>query len=114
MTYLSFKSNGPGESHHWTTVAGTGTSIAHKGVIAGAKVMAATAVDFLSDQNLVDAAWAEFNELKAERPYKSRVEGLKPPVGFYREIMDKFRPMMEPYYQEPEWYPGPWSLEKGM
>lgn len=111
---LSFTSNGPGESHHWTTVAGTGTSIAHKGVIAGAKVMAATAVDFLSDQNLVDAAWAEFNELKAERPYKSRVEGLKPPVGFYREIMDKFRPMMEPYYQEPEWYPGPWSLEKGM
>lgn len=110
---LNFPSNGPGESHHWTTVAHTGTSIAHKGVIAGAKVMAATAVDFLMNEDLVEAAWVEFNELAAERPYKSRVEGLKPPVGFYREIMDKFRPLMEKFYKEPEWYPGPWSLEAG-
>lgn len=108
---LSFPSNGPGESHHWTTVAGTGTSIAHKGLLAGAKVMAATAIDFLTDSSLVEQAWVEFNELKEERPYKSRVEGLKPPVGFYREIMDKFRPLMEPFYQNPDWYPGPWSLE---
>lgn len=109
---LSFPSSGPGgESHHWTTVAHTSTSIAHKGLLAGAKVMAATAIDFMKDKKLVDAAWTEFNELAAERPFKSRVEGLKPPVGFYREIMDKFRPLMEPFYYEPEWYPGPWSLE---
>lgn len=110
---LNFPSNGPGEVHHWTTVASTSTSIAHKGIIAGAKVMAATAIDFFTNKKLVETAWAEFNELKAERPYKSRVEGLKPPVGFYREIMDKFRPLMEQFYYEPDWYPGPWSLEAG-
>ncbi|MDO5689459.1 MAG: amidohydrolase [Tissierellia bacterium] len=110
---LSFPSNGPGDSHHWTSVAGTGSTIAHKGIIAGAKVMAATALDFLTDQKLVDAAWAEFNELKAERPYESRVQGIKPPLGLNKEVMEKYRPLMEQYYKEPEWYPGPWSLEEG-
>ena len=38
------------------------TPIAHKGATAGAKVVAATMLDLIQDQQLVDEAWKYFRE----------------------------------------------------
>lgn len=109
---VSFPSKGPSDGHHWSTVAYTGTSIAHKGLISGAKAMAATAIDLLTKPEEVEKIWDEFKELQKERPFFSRLpKDAKPPVGFYREQMDKYRPLMEKFYKEPKWYPGSWSLK---
>lgn len=103
---ISFPSGAGVDSHHWTLVAVTGTTIAHKGLIAGAKAMALSAIDLLTVPEILEAAWEEFNEMQKEHPFFSRLpEGAKPPVGFYEEEMKKYRPLMEKFYQEPSWYP---------
>lgn len=55
--------------HSWQMVAQGLTPAAHKGMIHGAKAMAATAVDLLTDPALLDAARAEFAAVLAETPY---------------------------------------------
>ena len=50
LTTLRFPTSAPGAiGHHWTTTAVTGSTIAHKGVVAGAQVMAITAIDLLTN-----------------------------------------------------------------
>ena len=48
--------------HTWQAVATGGTSLAHKGTLLAAEVLAATAIDLLSKPDLVTAATAEFND----------------------------------------------------
>ena len=43
--------------HHWSAGAALTTSIAHKGAVAGAKALSASALDFLTSVNAVDEAW---------------------------------------------------------
>ena len=60
---LNFPGGVPGEiGHHWSTVAcGYGTA-AWKGLNAGAKVMAATALDLLTKPKLLEEIKSEFAE----------------------------------------------------
>ena len=48
--------------HTWQAVATGGTPLAHKGTPLAAEVLAATAIDLLSQSDLVAAATSEFNE----------------------------------------------------
>jgi aminobenzoyl-glutamate utilization protein B len=100
---LRFPVRVPGSpSHHWTVTAAAKTSIAHKGITAGAKVLALSAFDLLTDSKALAEIRQEFAELKAKRPYKSFLpEGARPPLGFYTELMGKYRPAMEKYYINP-------------
>jgi len=58
-------------------------------------VMAATALDLLTKQKLLNEIKAEFAEYSKEHPYKSFLpEGAKPPLDLNRELMDKYRKAM--------------------
>ena len=84
-----------------TIITLSGTAVL-KGITAGAKVLALSAFDLLTDPRALAEIRQEFAELKAKRPYKSFLpEGSRPPLGFYTELMGKYRPSMEKYYIDP-------------
>jgi aminobenzoyl-glutamate utilization protein B len=83
-------------AHNWTATAVGATSIAHKGISAAAKVVALTVYDLLTDSRILKKIKAEFSQLKRRRPYKSFLSpGAKPPHGFYKEMMVKYRQKLE-------------------
>jgi aminobenzoyl-glutamate utilization protein B len=69
---VTFPSNIPNiPNHHWAAGVAPATSIAHKGAVAGAKVLAASVVDFLTDPKLVEEAKTTFKKETAGFQYKS-------------------------------------------
>jgi aminobenzoyl-glutamate utilization protein B len=100
---LRFPVRIPGSgSHHWTVVSAAKSSIAHKGLTAGAKVLALSAFDLLTNPKLRGEIREEFAGLTAQRPYRSFLpENTRPPLGMNTELMAKYRPAMEKYYDEP-------------
>ncbi len=89
---LNFPGGVPGSiGHHWSSVASNYGSAAWKGLIAGAKVMAATAVDLLTEPKLLNAIKTEFEDYSKEHPYKSFLpETATPPLDLNRDIMEKY------------------------
>ncbi len=84
-------------AHQWTATAAGATSIAHKGITAGAKVVVLTLYDLLTDSACLPAIKAEFAELTARHPYKPFLDrDAKPPLGFYTDIMEKYRNKLKP------------------
>lgn len=76
LTTLRFPTSAPGAiGHHWTTTAITGSTIAHKGVIAGAQVMAATAIELLTNPDKVAEIKAEFKKMQEEHFYNYKNDG---------------------------------------
>jgi aminobenzoyl-glutamate utilization protein B len=89
-------------SHHWTVVAAANSSIAHKGLTAGAKVLAFSAYDLLTNPDAREKIMGEFAELKAKRPYQTFLPvGAQPPLGLNTELMEKYRGAMEKFYINP-------------
>ena len=70
---LRYPSNIPGgPGHNWANGISMATPIAHKGVVAGAKVQAMTMLDILLHPELVDKAWDYFNNVQTKDvKYKS-------------------------------------------
>jgi aminobenzoyl-glutamate utilization protein B len=67
-------------------------SAAWKGLNTGAKVMATTALDLLTDSELLTAIKEEFAEYSKTHHYKSFLpENSKPPLYLNRDLMDKYR-----------------------
>lgn len=93
---LNFPGGVPGEiGHHWSTVAAGYGSAAWKGLNAGAKVMAGTALDLLTKPKLLTEIKSEFAEYSKAHPYKSFLpEGTKPPLMLNKELMEKYRDAM--------------------
>jgi len=88
--------------HHWTVVAASNSSIAHKGLTAGAKVLAFSAFDLLTRPAALAKIREEFSELAARRPYKTFLPaGAQPPLGLNTALMEKYRGAMEKYYINP-------------
>lgn len=90
----------PGDiGHHWSRTAGNYGSATHKGIIANAKAMAATMLDLLTKPEELRLVREEFAAQAAEHPYKTLLpEGSEPPLDLNRELMEKWRPLMEPTY----------------
>lgn len=90
---LSFPGGVPGSiGHHWSSVTSYYGSAAWKGLNAGAKVIAGTALDLLTKPKLLEESKNEFAEFSKDHPYKSFLpEGAKPPLDLNRELMEKFR-----------------------
>lgn len=87
--------------HHWSTVAGGFGSIAHKGLNAGAKAMAASAIDLLTDPEVVQKIRDEFDDYAKTHPYKSFLPAeAEPPLDINQKLMNQYRPLMEPFYAE--------------
>jgi aminobenzoyl-glutamate utilization protein B len=105
---LGYPSNIDGlPGHHWSSAIAMATPIAHKGAVVGAKAQAMTILDVLLQPGLVDSAWAYFRNVQTKTvKYQPilRAED-QPPVELNRAAVDRYRPLMRPYYYEPEKYP---------
>ncbi|MFQ5572536.1 MAG: peptidase dimerization domain-containing protein, partial [Rhodothermales bacterium] len=104
---LRFPSNIPGlQGHHWSNAIAMATPIAHKGVTAGAQVLARTALELFARPEIVEAAWSYFNDVQTRdmqyQPFLT--EDDPPPTHLNQEIMEKYRPTLEKYYYDPATY----------
>jgi aminobenzoyl-glutamate utilization protein B len=104
---LRYPSNIPGgPGHNWANGVSMATPIAHKGVVAGAKVQALTMLDILLHPDLVQKAWDYFNNVQTKDiKYKSFLrDGDRPATFLNEKIMEKYRPLMKRYYYDPAKY----------
>ncbi len=94
---IRFPGQVPGAiGHHWSSVACNYGSTAWKGLNAGAKVMAASAIDLLTKKEELKKLRDEFEAYSAKHPYKSFLpEDAQPPLDLNRELMEKWRRLME-------------------
>ena len=104
---LSYPANfeaGPG--HNWANGVAMATPIAHKGVTAGAKVQAMTALDLMMRPELVSQAWAYFKDVQTkDRKYVPLIRpDDKPAIWLNEQNMAKYRPEMKKYYYDPSKY----------
>ncbi len=97
---LNFPGSVPGIGYHnWQAAVTPTSTIAHKGMIAGAKVLAGTIIDLLSRPELVAAARAEFDKQTSEMKYFAVLPAdAKPPLDLNKETMDRYRPAMRQFY----------------
>lgn len=97
---IRFPGQVPGAiGHHWSTVAGNYGSTAWKGLNAGAKAIAASAIDMLTKPEELKKLRDEFEAYSKDHPYKPFLpEDARPPIDLNKELMDKWRPLMEKYY----------------
>ena len=100
---LRFPSNVRGlQGHHWSSAIAMATPIAHKGAVAGAKVMARTALQLFMEPALVDEAWGYFRDVQTvDQQYIPFItEDDPPPIDLNKDIMDRFRSELEKYYYD--------------
>ncbi|HME10117.1 MAG TPA: peptidase dimerization domain-containing protein, partial [Bryobacteraceae bacterium] len=104
---LNYPSNiqaGPG--HSWANAISMATPIAHKGVIAGAKVQALTMLDILLHPELVEKSWNYFRTVQnKDTHYKSFLRpDDKPAIWLNRKTMEQYRGKMKAFYYDPSKY----------
>ena len=100
---LNYPSNIPGmPGHNWANAISMATPIAHKGVVAGAKVQAMTMLDILLTPQIVTDAWDYFNNVQTKtikyRPFFAATD--QPPIWLNEAIMAKYRPEMKKFYYD--------------
>lgn len=104
---LRYPSNIPGTpGHNWADAIAMATPIAHKGVLAGSKVVAATLLDMLTNPKIIADAWDYFKNVQTkETKYIPFVDSTTPPaVHLNKKIMDEFRPQLQKFYYDPSKY----------
>jgi aminobenzoyl-glutamate utilization protein B len=104
---LRYPANIPGlPGHNWANAIAMATPIAHKGVVAGAKVQAMTMLDVLMKPELVKEAWAYFNEVQTKdvkyTPFIAR--DTPPATWLNKAVLEQYRPEMRKYYYDPTQY----------
>jgi aminobenzoyl-glutamate utilization protein B len=104
---LSYPANfqaGPG--HNWANAIPMATPIAHKGVNAGAQVMAMTVMDALLRPAVIAAAKDYFVNVQTKnRQYTPLIrENDKPAIELNRGIMEKYKPELKKRYYDPTRY----------
>ncbi len=102
---LNYPSNIPGmPGHNWANAISMATPIAHKGVVAGAKVQAMTVLDILMTPQIVADAKDYFDNVQTKtvkyQPFFAPTD--QPPIWLNAEIMEKYRPEMRKYYYDPK------------
>lgn len=104
---LGYPANIPNlPGHNWANAIAMATPIAHKGVVAGAKVQAMTLLDLLTDPKLLPAAVDYFQNVQTkEEKYQSLLRAEdKPAIWMNKNIMDTYRPEMKKYYYDSSKY----------
>jgi aminobenzoyl-glutamate utilization protein B len=104
---LYYPANIPGTpGHNWADGIAMATPIAHKGVVAGAKVQAMTLLDLIMQRSLVSDAKAYFTDVQTKtvkyRPLMSPSD--QPAIWLNAEKMAKYRDEMRKYYYDPSKY----------
>jgi aminobenzoyl-glutamate utilization protein B len=82
------------------------TPIAHKGVVAGAKVEAMTLLDLLLKPELVQQSWDYFKTEQASKiKYVPMVSDTDTPATYLnKEIMQTYKPLLQPFYYNEKKY----------
>ena len=104
---LRYPSNIPGlQGHHWSNAIAMATPIAHKGVVAGAKVEAMTLLDLLLKPELVQQSWDYFKTEQASKiKYVPMVSDTDTPATYLnKEIMETYKPKLAPFYYNEKKY----------
>lgn len=104
---LLYPSNIPGlPGHHWSDAISMATPIAHKGVVAGAKVEAMTLLDMLLKPEIIQEAKAYFNDEQTKDTKYTPLISKKelPAVYLNKKIMAEFKPKLEKFYYDPTKY----------
>jgi aminobenzoyl-glutamate utilization protein B len=97
---MTFPASVPGINyHHWAAAVTPTSTIAHKGMVVGAKVLAASVLDLMMSPDLRTKAQAQFEDDTKETKYFSLLPSdAKPPLDLNKAMMDKFRPAMSKFY----------------
>lgn len=92
--------------HNWANAIAMATPIAHKGVIAGAKVQAMTVIDLLLHPELVRSGWDFYrNTQTKDTKYQPLMRPQDvPALWLNKKIMEQYRPEMQKLYYQPERY----------
>jgi aminobenzoyl-glutamate utilization protein B len=101
---LRYPSNIPDlPGHNWANAISMATPIAHKGVVAGAKVQAMTILDLVNRSELVQQAWDYFKDVQTkDTKYEPLIRKQdEPAIWLNKATMEKYRPEMKKYYYDP-------------
>jgi aminobenzoyl-glutamate utilization protein B len=104
---LRYPANIPGlPGHNWSSAIASATPIAHKGVVAGAKVQAMTVLDLLTRPEIVKSAWDYFTNVQTKDvKYVPFIKADTPPaIHLNTEILAEYREEMRKYYYDPTKY----------
>lgn len=104
---LRFPSNIPGlPGHHWSNAIAMATTIAHKGVTAGAQVEAMTLIDMLTKPKVLEEAWTYFKEEQTkETQYQPMIEvDTEAPTYLNSEIDKRFRSELKHFFYDEKKY----------
>ncbi len=86
--------------HNWQVTSMVRSSVGKKAMIAAAKILSASAIDLLTQPRIIKLAKEELLERLSGRKYVSLIpENSFPPQEINHEIMQKYRPLMEVYYE---------------
>jgi aminobenzoyl-glutamate utilization protein B len=69
-------------AHSWQAVAAGGTEIGTKGMLVASKTMALTAIDLMSNPELLAKAMEEFIKSKGDYKYKALLGDIKPALNY--------------------------------
>ncbi len=97
---LNFPASVPGINYHnWQAAVTPTSTMAHKGMVAAAKALSGTVLDFLTKPELVKKARAEFEQATTELHYFAVLPtDAKPRLDLNRDTMERYRAEMSKYY----------------
>ena len=104
---INYPSNIPDlPGHHWANAISMATPIAHKGVVAGSKVVAMTALDLLTQPKLLAESKAYFTNVQTkDQKYVPMLSATdRPQTQINANIMAAFRPEMKAFYYDSDKY----------
>jgi aminobenzoyl-glutamate utilization protein B len=92
--------------HNVTSAMAMATPIAHKGTVAGAKAVAMTVLDMMTSPDLLVQAKQYFDtdQQKFDHYDPMLTATDVPAIHLNDDLMDKMRPLMEPYYYDSSKY----------
>ena len=98
------KPEGELAGHHWSAGIAPATPIAHKGIAAATKVVAASFIDMMTDPAKLTVIKADFEKQLAAYPkWKSLIPpDAEPPIFLNTEEMGKYRPALARYEYDPD------------
>ncbi len=92
--------------HNWSNSVAMATPIAHKGVLAGAKVQALNLFDLLTSDALMESAWDYYKDVQTKdekyTPLLSAED--KPAIHLNEQIMATYKERMKAFYYDPAKY----------
>ncbi len=98
------KPDGELAGHHWSAGIAPATPLAHRGIIAGSKVLVGTMIDLMTDPEQVELLRESFARQISEYPeWRSMIPpDAEPPIHLNQAQMAGFREALAPFEHDPE------------